>query len=257
MSKPFAAFGVVLGVIVLLVSQDASADEYQNLAKSLAALRGEVESRSAELADRKGELQDEVRLLSRQKSELSLELDHEQIKLRKLRLSIAQKREAVEAEKAKSKALLPVFEKAAKRARHYISHSLPFRTEERLAEVRKVEDQLKAGLLSPSKAVGRIWTVLEDEFRMTRDSGLFRQTIEVGGEEQLADVLRIGMVMMYYRTGDGGMGYVSQDGGKWTYESIKDPQDVQLVEGLFDSFKKQIRQGYFELPNALSTTVKQ
>lgn len=242
--------------LVLVLSGTAWAEEYESLATGLAELRGEVEELSGELADKKGDLQDEVRTYARQKSELSLEKDREEIKLQKLRLSIAQKRDAVEAERAKSKALLPVFEKAAERARTYIRQSLPFRVDERLAEVDKVAEQLKAGLLTPQNAVSRIWSVLEDEFRMTRDSGLFKQTIAVDGEEQLAEVVRLGMVMMYYRTGDGTVGHAVQKEGKWTFARISSPKDVKRVELLFDSFKKQIRQGYFEVPAELAWTVK-
>ena len=38
---------------------------------------------------------------------------------------------------------------------------------------------------------------------------------------------------------------------------ISAPEDVKLVMNLFDSFKKQIRVGYFEVPNALALTEAQ
>lgn len=255
MSKRAVLVGTTVA-LCLLGATVAAANDYDQLAQSLATLRAEVESLSGQLADEKSELRDQVRSLSRQKSELSMELDREQIKLQKLRQTISQKRETVEQEQAKSKALVPTFESVANSARAYIQGSLPFRIEERLAEVAKVEDQLKAGLLSPQKAISRIWTVLEDEFRMTRDSGTFRQTIEVEGKEQLAEVVRIGMVMLYYRTSENTVGQAVKTDSGWTFKSIDDPEDVKLVLGLFDSFKKQIRQGYFELPGTLAAVTK-
>ena len=39
--------------------------------------------------------------------------------------------------------------------------------------------------------------------------------------------------------------------GKWTYERITDDKSEKEVLELFGSFKKQIRAGYFQLPNAL------
>lgn len=250
MSKP-VLFSVVTAFVVSLAAVGA-ADEYDDLAKTLAGLRGEVEGLSGKLAENKSELRDEVRALARQKAELSMELDREQVRLQKLRQTISKKKEKVDAELAKSKALVPTFNATATKARAYIKSSLPFRIEERLSEIDKVEEQLKAGLLSPQKAVARMWAALEDEFRMARDSGVFRQTIQVEGKEQLADVVRIGMVLLYYRTSDEQYGHAVKKDGKWGFEPLASPEDQKRVAGLFDSFKKQIRQGYFELPGAFT-----
>jgi hypothetical protein len=42
----------------------------------------------------------------------------------------------------------------------------------------------------------------------------------------------------------------SADGG-WVFETASDSPDRERIRTLFDSLKKQIRQGYFELPNPL------
>lgn len=254
MFKHAVAAGAGLGLLALGIGV-AHADEYQNLASSLAGLRGEVEQLSSSLAEQKGDLRDELRTYGRQKSELSLSLDREKIRLQKIRLQISQRQSEVDAQQEKSKALLPVFQEVAKATKRYIEGSLPFRTRERLAEVATVEEQLAAGLLTPPKAVARIWTVLEDEFRLARESGLYRQTITVEGRDQLADVLRVGMVTLYYRTSDDELGFTAKKGDMWTFQPVTDPEDKKRVENLFDSFKKQIRVGYFELPGTGSLSV--
>ena len=86
---------------------------------------------------------------------------------------------------------------------------------------------------------------------MTHENGLFQQTVKVNGQETLADVVRLGMVALYFRMSDGQVGYAQKDGGTWSYHVIDKPKDVEQVAMLFDSFKKQVRVGLFELPNAL------
>lgn len=233
----------------LLAAAAAGAQDIQNLAKELSGLRAEVEQLSDQVAAEKGSLQDQLRTYARQKSELALELDRERMRLQKTRMTIAQKKDVVDQEKEASQALVPIFEKGAEGLRGYIKGALPFRVPERLAELQKIEGQLKSGLLTPQQAIARLWTMIEDEQRMTRDSGVFRQTVTIEGEDQLADIVRLGMVALYFKTSDGTVGHAQKTAEGWSYSVLPAPQDVKLVDNLFESFKKQIRVGYFQLPN--------
>lgn len=77
-------------------------------------------------------------------------------------------------------------------------------------------------------------------------------TILLNGEKVLADIAKLGMVFMFFQTKDNqsGMARRSADGG-WVFETASDSADRERIRTLFDSLKKQIRQGYFELPNPL------
>jgi hypothetical protein len=147
--------------------------------------------------------------------------------------------------------MAPLFEKYLAQTRAYVQTTLPFRTSDRVAELEKLEGQYRSGLLSAPKAVGRLWAFMEDEFRLTRENGVYQQTIIVDGEPQLAEVVRIGMVMLYFRVGEDTVGRAVQKDGTWSYETFKSSEEEKAVISLFQSFKKQIRAGYFEIPNAL------
>ena len=105
--------------------------------------------------------------------------------------------------------------------------------------------------MSPQKASSRLWAFVEDELRLTRENGLYRQTITLASDELLVDVARVGMVAMYFKTDDGRYGRTVNNGGAWSYELVQDKESQKQIEGLFDAFKKNIRVGFFELPNAL------
>lgn len=249
-SKRFLALGSCLAFVV--ATAPAWGDALSDMAQRLSGLRAEVEALSQDMATRVAEGRDRLRSLSRQKTELALEVQRERTRIEKLRQAVAERRRAVEAEQQKQNLSSPLFKKLSQDAKAYVASTVPFHTEQRLAEIAKLEEQYEAGLLTAPKAVSRLWAFLEDEFRLTRESGLYTQTLNVGGQEHLGDVVRIGMVMMFFRLGDGAVGRVRKQEGQWAYEVLDDPEAQRQVEELFASFKKQIRVGHFELPAALS-----
>jgi regulator of replication initiation timing len=231
----------------------AHAQSSADLAADLARLRGEVEELSEQLTNQKTETRNELQALARQKSDLQIELDREKLRLDKLRAAVAKKREQVDATSQQGEELRPIYESAMVAMRTYVEQSLPFRRRERLSELDKVDEQRKSGVLSYPRALGRLWGFVEDEFRMTRENAMFQQTIELDGEEQLAEVVRVGMVMLFFQTSDGEVGYTQRTGDGWRFVA-SDAAGKPLIRTLFDSFKKQIRVGLFRVPNALPTT---
>jgi len=250
--KRWAALATPLSLAAALtVSPLAHAEEIAGLAKRLSDLRGEVETLSDQLSSRKNDVQEQLRSFARQKSELELEIQREETRTQKLRQAVEQKREENETLQSANQSLAPAFEKQVSLVRGYVSESLPFRQKERLAEIEKIEEQFKSGLLPAQRALNRLWSFVEDELRMTRENGLFSQPVLVDGREQLADVVRIGMVALYFRTPADDFGTSVFENGEWSFRTVADEEQKKSIRKLFETFKKQIRVGYFELPNAL------
>jgi hypothetical protein len=57
--------------------------------------------------------------------------------------------------------------------------------------------------------------------------------------------------MMFFATPDNKVGYVKKSGEKYAYVTVEDSEAREQIIDLFDSLQKQIRTGYFTLPNAL------
>lgn len=240
-----------VGLTVGFFSADVRAQSAEELAEELAAIRADVETLSESLARLKSETKDEIRGLSRQKSDLQIELDREDVRIAKLKSTLAGKRERRIAMASDGKDLGPTIEAALVSARLYIQSSLPFRKADRLAEIDKIERQVQGEVLSNPRALSRLWGFMEDEFRMTKESAAFQQTIEFRGSEQLVDVVRVGMVMMFIATRDGAYGVSQNVDGAWSFVEASDRDAERAIASLFASFKKQIRVGFFTLPNAL------
>lgn len=259
MFKTFATIrwrGLGLPLIgsVLLIAGGAStslAEGATSMAERLASLRSEVEQLSHELSDIQADQRERTRSLSRQKADLELEKSREELKLKKLRAQVAEQRKEIEAQDAKSEEYAPLFDSKVETVRAYVEKSLPFRREERLAGLQKIVEQKQSGLIPAERAVSRLWSFLEDELRLTRESGLYKQTIDLDGEEHMVDVVRIGMVAIYFRTADDEVGHTERTDGGWKFTKVTDPKGQTRILDLFEQFKKQIRVGYFELPSAL------
>ena len=238
-----------------VISYPAWANDVNDLAARLAELRGEVEQLAQSLNEKSADTKAMVHSLARQRADLELELQREETRVQKLSAAVAKHRAEMAAEQAKGERLVPLYNESFAKTKEYIEGSLPFRRSQRLSALNKLDEQYKAGLLSPPRALSRLWSFIEDEFRMTRENGLFQQTVTVNGEERLAEVVRLGMVMLFYKTDDGLVGKAVAQNGAWTFEAIDNPNAQRAVLDLFTSFKKQIRVGYFQLPNALPATV--
>ncbi|MCB1629379.1 MAG: DUF3450 family protein [Xanthomonadales bacterium] len=228
-----------------------AADQADQLAQQLITLRAEVESLNAELAIVREENRTAMAGLSAQKAELEASLARQQLTLRQVRDNLNERETAAADAGVASDVLQPILLSAIDRLDGFIAGGLPFKQEERRAGLKELRDQIETGKLPASRAANRLWAFLEDEFRLTRDNAIQRQTIHLDGETMLADVAKLGTVMMFFRTDDQRVGTVRRAGGDWQFAVASDEASADRIRGLFDALDKQIRQGFFELPNAL------
>lgn len=218
------------------------------LVESLIKLRAEVEQLNSEVELSRQESRTQMAALSAQKAELSAAVGRSELNVRKLRDDLAKREAEASAAGVAGDALKPVLLAAIDGLRRQIASGLPFKQAERLAEIDELKRQLEAGSLAPPRAANRLWAFYEDEFRITRENGIHSQTIALDGEDVLAEVAKVGSMMLFFRLGDGRVGAARRGGDGWRFEVLTDPDDNRRVLAYFDSLGKQIRQGWFELP---------
>lgn len=249
--------GCLAGLVMVVTAVDAqqspvtsASDDLDALAEELVRLRGEVESLNSELNRLQEQHRSEMSSLAAQKGDLQATRRRESLRIEKLETDLAENRERAEQAGVTGEALVPVATDAIAALRAHIESSLPFKRKERLDALAEIEGQLASGALAPPRAVNRLWGFYEDELRLTRENGLYSQVIPLEGERILADVAKLGTVTLYFRTKDGEVGQVARAGDDWDFVVIDDSAGRKRIETLFDSLRKQIRTGYFTLPNA-------
>lgn len=220
-------------------------------ARRLADLRAEVAELSETIELERDDLRARLRALDAQKADVQVQLRRAELRLTELRKAADERKDALAGEESAGEALNPVIKDGLAELRKVVRAGLPFRVDERLAALDALEAQVDEGVLRPRKAAHRVWQFYEDELRLTRENALDRQVIELGGEEVFAEVARIGTLAIYFRTEEGVVGRAVRSGEDWTWTPYTDAASIEQVEGLFDALEKQIRAGWFELPDLI------
>jgi len=235
-----------MGLFILPVPGRAEpAAEPRGLANALVALRSAVETLNDQVEEARRLGSDQRRALAAQQAELDAERTRARLRVAQLKESLEREKAAIAAAAAGQGDLKPTFTTSAALLRARIEAGLAFKRAERLAAVAEVEAKVNEGLLSPEAALSRLWAVAEDELRLTRDTGLSRETVVLPEGEVLADVVRLGMAGLYWRTGDGRVGVLAPGS---VARVLNNPEEIQQVAALFEAFRKQIRVGPFALP---------
>ncbi len=223
-------------------------------AEELARLRREVETLSADLAEAKDDTRTRLRAIDAQKAEIDVQLRRESLRLAQVQGEMEARRAELAAHQGRATSLAPAVQAAIGALRRVVETGLPYHLAERLGELDRLSSQLADGAIRPEAAASRLWAFTEDEMRLAKENGLDRQVIAVDGSEMLADVARLGMVALYFRTEGGQVGVVRHEAGAWRWVTLGERREQLAVETLFDKLKHGVRTGAFELPNPYTSS---
>lgn len=244
---------VLACIVVMLVTPPfASAqDASEELSRQLVEIRGQVDDLQNELNLKREEHKNRMAFLTAQQTELEASRDREALRITQLEQELEQMKEQVASAGDTSEALAPVVMQHLAELRQQVRTGFPFKVEERAGELDEIEMQLNSGVINTQRAFNRLWAFIEDELRISRENAIYTQSIELAGENILVEVAKLGTAMMYFQTRDRKYGRAVENSGGWRFELLDAVADQEQVARLFDSLRKQIRQGFFEIPNAL------
>lgn len=230
----------------------AMASSVENLAKSLAKIRGEVETLQTQLDTEKEKHVSRMTALNSQLADLSVEERRQKLNIEKLQHSIEKLSENTKKAEESGATLKPVLLAALGDYKRHIKSGFPFKTDDRTKAIEDLEKNINNQLIDPNKAASQAWSLIEDEIRLSKENGIYQQTILLNGEKVLVDTAKLGTVFLYFQTKDNRAGMAKRLAtGEWNYQIVDETNEIERIKILFDSLKKQIRQGYFELPNPL------
>lgn len=217
-------------------------------------LRAEVEQLDSSIADEKDTFKGSMKSFRLQKNDLEALIAKEDLRMKQLTAEMGKVKKEVQEAGKNSVGLKPLVLEALARLQARIQTQIPFKTSDRIDDVSRITEQLKKDEITAQKALALTWNSYGDAIRMSKENGIFKQTIELNGQDRLADVARIGTMMMFFMTPNNEVGYVVKDQQGWQYKQAINKEEMDQINTLFDAFKKQIRTGYFTLPNALVVT---
>ncbi|MBN2817107.1 MAG: DUF3450 family protein [Campylobacterales bacterium] len=241
-----------LALSALLFGSGASAATTNDkLVNSIVELRGEVERLYTDIKENKERYNSEMKSLSMQITDSEAQINRETTAMKLAQTELEKVKKKIQETSSGNEEIKPLVLNAIDLLEVTIKEGMPFMVEARVADLEKIKSDLNEGLITNEKALSLAWVSYDDALRVTKEIGLFKQQIEFKGKSVLAQVAKLGSVAMFFSTPSNEVGFVTKEADGYTYKHITNPEDVKKIVALFDALQKQIRTGYFELPNAL------
>ena len=241
---------LLLVVSSTLLSSIAYANE-SNLIKSIMKLRAEVETLYNQIDENKDSYKSQMKSYTMQIADNEAQINRRETSLKLTMQEIKSTQDKIKELAGQTEDLSPMIDNAILQLKKEINAGIPFKVKERISSLDKIQSDFKAKNITQEKALALVWSSYDDTVRMSKEIGHFKQEITLDGEPIMAKVAKIGSVMLFFATPDQRLGYVTKESGKYVYKVTTDEVEKAHIVEFFDALRKQIRTGYFMLPNAL------
>ena len=228
-----------------------TANTTEDLAQSIIKLRGDVENLYTDIKEKKERYSAQMKSLSMQITDSQAQINRQETAIKLAKSELEKIKTKIAQTTSANTEIRPLTLNAIELLKKSIKEGLPFKTEERIAALEKIKKDLEDDVITNEKALALTWASYDDTIRLTKEIGLFKQNIELNGKKVLAKVAKLGSVALFFSTPNEELGYVIKTENGYKYKIVTDPEDKKRILSLFDALQKQIRTGFFELPNAL------
>ena len=242
---------VLSSVVCMALGTSSLHADNENIVNSIMKLRADVESLYTKIDDNKDVYQAEMKSNAMQAADSEAQINRQETALKLAESEMEKVQKKIAETSNKNESIKPMLLGAIDSLRTIIKEGIPFKTTERLADLKTLQMNLIDDTITEEKALLLIWASYDDTIRLTKEIGRFKQEITVDGEVVLANIAKLGSVMMFFSTPSNKVGYVVKENGGYSYKVVTKKEDVAKIVNIFDSLKKQIRTGFFSLPNAL------
>jgi tRNA/tmRNA/rRNA uracil-C5-methylase (TrmA/RlmC/RlmD family) len=222
--------------------------------KSIMTLRADVEALYTGIEENKDNYKAQMKSLSLQTADSEAQINRMNTSLKLADQELQKIQDKIAKTSTDNLELRPMLTDAFAMLEKNIRTGIPFKVAERLAALEKIKSDFKAEFITDERALALLWASYEDNIRLTSEIGLFKQKINIDGQDVLAQVAKIGSVMLFFATPDDRVGYAVKDVNGYTYKTVDGKEKRESIVALFDALAKQIRTGYFRIPNALVLT---
>lgn len=253
MLKKFIGFTFIISLSLISTAPGILRAENEEMVSSIMKLRADVEALYTKIDENKEGYKSQMKSLALQIADSEAQINRVNTSIRLADLELQKIDIQIANTSTENVELKPLLTHGFDLLGAGIKEGIPFKVEERLAALHKIETDLKKNTITEEKALALLWANYNDLIRLTSEIGVFKQNIQIGGQQVLASVAKIGSVLLYFSTPDGRVGYVRRDASGFTYQVVEDKDKHSQIVTLFDALTKQIRTGYFTIPNALVT----
>ncbi len=242
---------ISLAVSITLFSTSLYAQSDEQIVESIMKLRGDVESLYTKIDENKVNYKAQMKSIALQVADSQAQINRKTTSVKLADLELQKLKVQIANTSTSNIELKPLLDNSFEILENSIKNGIPFKVPARLASLNKIKSELNKGLITQEKALALLWVSYDDNIRLTKEIGLFKQNIKVDGVDVLAQVAKIGSVMLYFSTPNNKVGFAVKDSSGYSYKVATNEDDIKNIVALYDALQKNIRTGYFTLPNAL------
>ena len=242
---------VFVSTLIAITSTSLAAANNAEMIQSIMKLRADVEGLYSQIDENKDNYKSQMKSYAMQVADNEAQINRKETALKVANAESSKIKEQIAKRGASTNDLKPMLTAAIENLENIIQSGIPFKTEERIADLEKIQADLKSGNITQEKALSLVWASYDDALRLTKEIGVFKQQIQIGEDQKLAKVAKIGTAMMFFSTPDDQVGYAQKNADGYEFVVASDEKSKKQIHTLFDALQKQIRTGYFNLPNAL------
>lgn len=223
--------------------QHSLAINYSELSQQTLSLRKEIELQAKDNEIEQKSSTAEYDVLVQRKTELLAQIQKEKLRQLQLKekLKIFSKKSGADKSEQIGKEFLDNW---ASDLTSWVQSSLPFRKETRLKKISEIKSQIGKNMQND---FGQLWDFTEKEIKLSQSLGFEILKISLQGTDQTAEVARIGMLKMYFRTTSKELGQVHKNNDNWDFVMIQNPDEKNEVNRIIDKFKNNERQNLFNI----------
>lgn len=240
-----------LALSATLLSSSLIAGNNEKLVNSIIELRGDVENIYTDIKENKQRYNSEMKSLSMQITDSEAQINRKTTSIKLAKNELSNIKIKIKETSSGNSEIKPLVINALDLLEKSINEGIPFMVNKRVADIQKIKSDLQDNLITNEKALSLAWASYDDTIRVTKEIGIFKQKIDLKGKKVLVKIAKLGSIAMFFSTPSNEVGFVVKDMNDYKYKQITNPDDVKKIVALFDALQKQIRTGYFELPNAL------
>ena len=235
----------ILGMIFTM----ASFADFKEMSERLIRTRQEIEILNTDLDSLQKKQSSQWETLLSRKAELETQLKKERFKS----LQLYEKKMTLKQRIAPQKGLTPKEKKVVtswhKDLLQWVNQTLPYKNEERIAELKKIEDGIKNNS-SFHEIVGKLWKFSEKEIELVRHNKYEVLSLDIKGKKTTAEVARVGLLTFAFKLPSDEFGFAKKSSGKWILSVSQEKKELTAAKRLIAKFKEKKYSGLFDIPTA-------
>lgn len=243
--------GLISLTLAAFLSTSLQAKSDEDMVKSIMKLRGDVESLYTQIDENKESYKAQMKSLALQNADTDAQINRKSTSIKLAELELQKIKLKIANTTTKNYELKPLIDEVYSNLENSIKTGIPFKIEQRLSGIKKIQNDLHENTITQERALALLWASYDDNIRLTKEIGLFKQHIKIEDKKILAKIAKLGSVMLYFQAPDKRVGYAVKQGDSYGYKVVSNEDDIKKINNLFDALNKQIRTGYFSIPNAL------